>query len=234
MTSSEPTSPAHDNLLGEMEDETDRIPLRERYGLILLLILVAYAASGFGDRLWVQVLNALVWGTVLLASLWSPGIPRVVRRVGLLATLIVFLSGVPLGWFPPEWADGVRSLVLAVAQLAALLAILTRILRHDTVSLQTVMGGVAAYALIAFAMGSVYLGLDVLMDDQFLNDVVDGGDYSYFSFVTLTTVGYGDITAASDVAKRLVVIEAFVGQVFIITFVARLVSLWGKPLRPSA
>jgi voltage-gated potassium channel Kch len=49
--------------------------------------------------------------------------------------------------------------------------------------------------------------------------------------VTLTTVGYGDITAASDIAKRLVVVEAFIGQVFLITLVARLVSLWGKRLR---
>jgi voltage-gated potassium channel Kch len=60
---------------------------------------------------------------------------------------------------------------------------------------------------------------------------VGPGDYTYFSFVTLTTVGYGDITAASDIAKRLVVVEAFIGQVFLITLVARLVSLWGKRLR---
>jgi len=48
----------------------------------------------------------------------------------------------------------------------------------------------------------------------------------YFSVVTLTTVGYGDITPATELAKRLVVVGAFVGQVFLITFVARLVSLW--------
>ena len=52
----------------------------------------------------------------------------------------------------------------------------------------------------------------------------------YFSFITLTTVGFGDITPISELAKRLVVIEAFVGQVFLITLVARLVSLWGLPI----
>jgi voltage-gated potassium channel Kch len=52
--------------------------------------------------------------------------------------------------------------------------------------------------------------------------------------VTLTTVGYGDITAAGDLAKRLVVVEAFVGQVFLITLVARLVALWGQPLKLTA
>jgi voltage-gated potassium channel Kch len=61
--------------------------------------------------------------------------------------------------------------------------------------------------------------------------VVAEGDYTYFSFVTLTTVGYGDVTAASDLAKRLVVVEAFVGQVFLIVLVARLVALWDPPSR---
>lgn len=73
--------------------------------------------------------------------------------------------------------------------------------------------------------------MDLLTDTTFLNGVVSDGDYVYFSFVTLTTVGYGDITAATDIAKRLVVVEAFVGQVFLVALVARLVSLWGAPDR---
>jgi hypothetical protein len=93
------------------------------------------------------------------------------------------------------------------------------------------MGGVAAYALLAFVMAAVYFGVDQLTASDFLSGVTSQGDYTYFSFVVMTTVGFGDITPVSDLAKRLVVIEAFVGQVFIVTFVARLVSLWGQPLR---
>ena len=61
--------------------------------------------------------------------------------------------------------------------------------------------------------------------------MVATGDYVYFSFVTLTTVGYGDITPATELAKRLAVVEAFVGQVFLIVLVARLVTLWGRRVR---
>lgn len=218
------------SFVGSAGEETDGIPLRERYGLVLMLILFAYAASGIeGGRL-VTATISIVWATVLLATLWSPGLPRTLRRIGLVATLALFLSVMLLGFATSDTAVGLRAIILAIAQLAALLAILNRILRHETVTIQTVMGGIAAYALLAFAMSAVYVAVDKLSDDAFLSGVVKDGDYTYFSFVTLTTVGYGDITAASDLAKRLVVIEAFVGQVFIITFVARLVSLWGKPL----
>ena len=50
--------------------------------------------------------------------------------------------------------------------------------------------------------------------------------FSYFSFTTLTTVGFGDYTAATDIARRIAVIEAVLGQVFIATTLARLVSLY--------
>jgi hypothetical protein len=214
----------------EIEEETSGLPLRERYGFVLLVILAAYVVAGFDQGRWVLAINSVLWALVLLTTLWSPGIPRALRRVGLAATVLVLLSALTVGVVASDIADGYRLLLMAVAQLAALSSILYRILRHRTVTIQTVMGGVSAYALIAFVMSSLYFGLDLLSDQEFLNGVVANGDYTYFSFVTLTTVGYGDILAASNLAKRLVVIEAFVGQVFIITFVARLVSLWGMPM----
>ena len=55
-------------------------------------------------------------------------------------------------------------------------------------------------------------------------------DYSYFSFVTLTTTGYGDLTAFTDVGRRFAVVEAMAGQIFLATMVARMVALF----RPRA
>lgn len=207
------------------------VPVRERYGLILLLIFTGYVLSGFDTKEWVSITNAILWVAVLITSLWSPGVPGRVRWLGLFAMGVLLVTATPLGLMSAPAAGGWRLLILAVAQLSAAIAILNRIVRHQMVNLQTVMGAISAYALFAFVMASVYGGIDLLTDSAFLNNVVSQGDYLYFSFVTLTTVGYGDITAASDLAKRLVVVEAFLGQVFIITLVARLVSLWGNPLR---
>ncbi|HEU5112683.1 MAG TPA: ion channel [Acidimicrobiia bacterium] len=229
--SSQPSGVSDESLAPDVEQVSAGIPIRERYGLMLLLILVGYVLSGVDTSRFVLSLDSILWVTLLLTALWSPGVPKRLRRVGLVATLVVLLTTFSLGLVASESANGWRLLLVGVAQLSALLAILNRISRHERVTLQTVMGGVAAYALIAFVMAAVFHSLQYFTGTDALNGIVDTGDYIYFSFVTLTTVGYGDITPATELAKRLAVVEAFVGQVFLITLVARLVSLWGRPLR---
>jgi voltage-gated potassium channel Kch len=229
--SSQQSSRPEDSLAEDIEEVSAGVPIRERYGLMLLLILVGYVLSAVDTSRFVLSLDSILWVTLLLTALWSPGVPKRLRRVGLVATFIVLLTTLSLGLVASEAANGWRLLLVGVAQLSALLAILNRITRHERVTLQTVMGGVAAYALIAFVMAAVFHSLQFLTGTNAFDGVVAAGDYIYFSFVTLTTVGYGDITPATELAKRLAVVEAFVGQVFLITFVARLVSLWTGRLR---
>ena len=224
MTEQQPQS-----LAERLEQSPAMVPIRERYGLVLAFILLAYVISGLDTSAWVEAVTAVLWTALLLTTLWAPRVPRRVRTIGVGAVGVILVTSVSLGFATGDAAEGWRLILLAVAQTAALIAILNQIVRHSRVTLQTVMGGIAAYALIAFVAAAVFNGTDLLTSETFLNGVVASGDYTYFSFVTLTTVGYGDITAASELAKRLVVVEAFVGQVFIIVFVARLVSLWGKP-----
>jgi voltage-gated potassium channel Kch len=207
------------------------VPTRERYGLILGLILIGYVFDAAAGSRVIVVVDAVLFLSLLLVALWSPGIPHRLRRIGIAACFALLVVIGVLALNPAPEATGVAFLLLAATQLLALLAILARIAQHDHVGIQTVMGAVAGYALIAFMMGALYHGLDLIDDGDFLNGVVAVGDYTYFSIVTLTTVGYGDITAASDLAKRLVAVEAFMGQIFLITLVARLVSLWGQPVR---
>ena len=192
MTDPQPKSLAEDHAEG-----ADLVRLRERYGLVLVFILAAYVIGGLETNVWVEIVTAMLWTALLLTTLWAPGVPRRVRAIGIIAVILILVSSVALEFASGDGAEGWRLLLLAVAQLAALLAILSQIVRHSQVTLQTVMGGIAAYALIAFVAAAVYSGADLLTDETFLNGVVARGDYTYFSFVTLTTVGYGDITAAA-------------------------------------
>jgi hypothetical protein len=224
------TGDAPSNAPDSRETRFGGLRVRERYGLVLLLILGSYVLAGFEESALLRVLTVIVWVTLLLVALWSPGIPDRLRRIASLVTLLILISALALVAPESDWATGVMFLLIAIAQVLALLAILYRISQHDHVTIQTVMGAVAAYAMIGFAMAAVYRGFELLGDEVFLFGAKTSGDYVYFSFVTLTTVGFGDITAATDLAKRLVVVEAFTGQVFLITLVARLVSIWGQPM----
>ena len=227
-------APSDETFLEEVEDVGDAgggVRIRDRFGLVLALLLILYVLAAFEPGTYVTLVITLLWIALLLTILWSSGLPARIRRIGLGAIALLLITSIPLGLLNTDVSAGWRFVMLGIAQLAAMLAVLSRVFRHQVVTFQTVMGGVAAYALMAFIMGSVYSAGDLFSQGAFLNGVVNDGDYTYFSFITLTTVGYGDITPATVVAKRLVVVEAFVGQVFIITLVARLVSLWGKPLR---
>ena len=122
--------------------------------------------------------------------------------------------------------------VLAMFGAVAILAIISRLIALESVTRATVMGAFLAYALVGFSVAFLYIAVDSLSGDSFFNQgQVPPGDYIYFSLVTLTTVGFGDLTAATEIGKRLVVIEALMGQVFLVVLVARLVSLWKPPTR---
>jgi hypothetical protein len=209
------------------------VPIRERYGAILVLLTIGYLISGHEGRLLLDVASAAIWLGLLLLALWTPGLSARLRALGVAVTMVLVLVAAALVSFGTATSSGVLFLLLALAQALALVAILERIGRHDRVTLQTVLGAVAAYALIGFAMAAVYRGLDSLSDQALFIGIGVPADYTYFSFTTLTTVGFGDITATGQVVRRLVVLEAVLGQVFLVVLIARLVALWGQPLGRS-
>ncbi|KAA0235626.1 MAG: hypothetical protein JJLCMIEE_00539 [Acidimicrobiales bacterium] len=107
--------------------------------------------------------------------------------------------------------------------------ILRNVARHETITGQSVFGAVAMYLQIGIAFAFVYSGLDRAVADSFSLGGVDSASWpTYFSFVTLTTLGYGDITPSSQTTESLAILEAVLGQILLVTVVARLVSLLGS------
>lgn len=200
-----------------------------RYALALGLLLLAYVLQSFTGT-FVEPIVDLLFILLFLIVLIDPHWPKVGIAAGLLAvavsaslTLAYGATGnVTLG----AWSFALNAILL----FWSVVLVLLRVARQRVVTASTVFGALLAYALLGFAFASVYTAIDLQSSDTiFAQGAVQQADYVYFSFVTITTLGFGDLTPSLDIVKRLVVLEALIGQVFLVVLVARLVSLWTRP-----
>jgi hypothetical protein len=104
------------------------------------------------------------------------------------------------------------------------------VLHHKRVTHETVLGALCSYVLLGLLFAFVYLAVDAVRDAAFFAQPGPHlqSEYVYFSFVTLTTLGFGDLSPAVGLPQALTAVEALLGQVFLVTLVARLVTLWGR------
>lgn len=126
--------------------------------------------------------------------------------------------------------DAAVSLV-ACGVLAAV--VLVQVFREGPITAARIQGAVAVYLLLGLSWGFAYTLIAIARPDAFAVYATTAGvlhdgrgwTFVYFSFVTLTTVGYGDITAVHPIARSLALCEALVGTLFPAILLARLVSL---------
>lgn len=220
---------------------------KDSYGLLFLLLLV--------DYLMMSLVNSARWGgllrtvpvmlTVLFAIHTSDGGRRVLR-VAQGAVVLALVAGLIQAVIPyttavgdaSDTARGVSYLVLALLLAVTPLAVLRRVLPKGSVDIETVFAAVDVYIIIGLIYSALYTGLAyVHTTPPFLaqppHTPHQPSDYVYLSFVTLTTVGFGDLTPLTDLARSVVVLEALMGQIFLVTLVARLVSLYSRDNSPG-
>ena len=198
--------------------------------LVLGLLLLSYLfTSLLPDRGWAGLAVVTVNACTFLAAVRTSR-PRVavmraaagtaVVAVGV-AAVTVFAGG---GKTPP-----IVALLMFGLLLAAPFIIIRRILSQRRVTYQTLAAAVDVYLLIGLIFASLYRLLEAGWAGPFFAQVEQAtpNQTLYFSFVTLATLGYGDLTPATDLGRTIVVVEAILGQVFLVTAVARAVSLLG-------
>jgi hypothetical protein len=172
-----------------------------------------------------------------LTALLLAGVAAVSTRTAVRAALFAMVIGataVRWGPFSPQ-ATAAAGLV-SVAAMA--LVVLTQTFRAGPVNVHRIQGAVAAYLLLGLAWALAYELVALLNTGAFsFADPVEGErhHFIYFSFVTLTTVGYGDVAPVHPVARSLAVAEALTGQLYPAILLARLVSLATStgPSRPD-
>ncbi len=103
--------------------------------------------------------------------------------------------------------------------------IVWQVMYQPRITRQSIYGVLSAYMIIGLIFSAVYVAMWKFSGSFFANgEAANTQTFQYFSFTTLTTLGYGDFTAAGDGGRAVAVLEAIVGQMFLATLVARLVA----------
>ena len=201
-----------------------------RHGPLLLALLALYLAaplleSGFWSG---RIILGLYYSVIVL------GIVGATDRGRLHAGAAALAAGSFAANFVGERGE-IDALLRAtdVAGIALLtvstLAVLRHVLLDSRVTLNTVLGGVCAYFMMsgiwAFTYALLLVGDGTVFAFPASEETVTSADALYFSLVTQTTLGYGDMVPVSPFVRALASVEALVGQIFLVAFVARLVAL---------
>jgi hypothetical protein len=202
-----------------------------RYGLLLLVLIGTYLFSAFnGAHLTTEVQIALFAVVLLLALRTSPlpgrwpVIASAATVTGSVGAFAAALTGTPAG-------QGAAELWKALVLLMTAIVVVRRVLAKPTVTIQSIYGALSAYLIIGLMFAACYAAIQRLDTKDFFagNQPATTQTFQYFSFTTLTTLGYGDFTAARSGGRSIAVMEAVAGQVFLATLVARLVSAYQRP-----
>jgi hypothetical protein len=203
--------------------------------LVALLGVIVGAPVTLGiDIPFLRLLFTLLFFAALFALSHS-------RRI-LTIALVIAVPSVVTSWAgllaPGMTVDLVHLGFEAAFMLYTAAAVMARVLEEKKVSADTIYGGICVYLLIALTFSSLYRLVEVLepgslviagvpLGDRYPNpsQLWDAPETFYFSFVTITTLGYGDVVPASSPARSLAIVEAVIGQLFIAVFMARLVGL---------
>ncbi len=209
----------------------------DRFALVLTLLVAAYILSALGTEDWVQVLVATLYVGALVVAIRSSRIEgrmKVAVRAILLAAVV--LTVLAFAFLPHTTAYGILNATVGIILITALVVILDRILRRAAVTLQSIFGALSAYLLIGMIFTSAFGILAWLGPSAFFagGQATSQRALQYFSYTTLTTLGYGDYTAAQFPGRNIATFEALVGQIFLATLVARLVASFTVSPRRSA
>jgi hypothetical protein len=214
--------------------------ISDAYGLVLVLILTTFVVTmtlpqkGGAGRLFAIVASAF---TAIVALTSSDVRPSRVRGAVIIAfaSVLAGLLGVVI---PSNALLGIAFAITTILLLIAAVTILRRVVTSIAVDFRTILGAISVFTLLGLLFGFAYLALGRLQSGEVFAGVAHpkSSDFLFFSYTTLTTTGYGNLVPSSVIGESLSVFEMLIGQIFLVTLVAGLVSLWrpGAKLPPDS
>jgi len=195
-------------------------------GLIFAVFVFVAAAPNSG---WARTLLTLGLCTLMLLALWTSGLSSE-NHVGIIfaaASIAVAIAALIQGGSTLNGTVGLFDFLLA---LGATVTIGVGVVDQGEVNRQSILGAICIYVLLGLLFTFVYGAAASLGSGNFFAQGTDGTPdiRMYFSYVTLATLGYGDYTPSGNFGRTLAISEALLGQLYLVTVLALLVSNLGR------
>ena len=202
----------------------------DSYAPVLLLILATYVLSAVLTASWAASLIVAVQIATVWVTLRAARAGRTVQAIANLALAVAALAAAA-NLFPGDQfhRGSIVSWVSCLLYLAAPVSIVRHLLRRQTVDAETVLGAIAAYLMAGMFFAFFYHAVGaVQMRPPFFGSQGPGtfSQDLFFSFTTLTTTGYGNLIPAANPGQTFAVLEMLIGQLFLVTAVAKVVNAW--------
>ncbi|TMK58606.1 MAG: hypothetical protein E6G51_02320 [Actinobacteria bacterium] len=210
--------------------------VRDAFGLVLALVLLTYVLTSLlSNHGWSAVVLVLATSTTSVVALVSSHVrPRAVRASLWLSVLAVALAVIAAASDDRTYLN-ISSVIQICLLAVAMLAVLWRVVSSAEVGSRTILGAISVYTVLGILFTFAYGTIDRIQDGAFFEEVAhpSGSDFIFFSYTTLTTTGYGNLVPAAQPGRMVAGLEMMIGQIFLVTLVAGLVSLWrpGEALR---
>jgi len=201
------------------------------FGRLLLLILgsiIFQLAAPESD--WARLVTIVLQGGTLLLALSVSGTRKEIVQLARLAVALAIVGSaavlVGTGEFESAAAKLVSVMLVALAPIAIAYGLYRHIREEQGVTVRTMFGVLCIYLLIGMLFAFLFGAIDHIGSTPFFTrpHSQDQSDFLYFSFTTITTTGYGDLVAATNLGRSMAIAEALTGQIYLVTVVALIVG----------
>jgi len=197
--------------------------------LLILLLSMLVLAPFFDEFIHTRILMDVFLTTIFIFIIYTIRLKRSQAIIAFVLVLPLIIATWSTYFVEIKTVSLLTRIFGALFFAYAAINILRIIVKSEKVTRETIFAAIVAYLLIALMWAFLYMILELVSpgsfsfpDEGFLRETMR---YEYLSFVTITTLGYGDITPVTDKASALVIVEAVIGQIYLVVLVAWLVGM---------
>jgi hypothetical protein len=212
-------------------NERRALSRRHGYGVVLALVLASASFQvAAPDSDWARLVGIGLGAATLLTAVWAARARHAVVRAAAAAALILALAALVVflvrGDVPEATAGLANGLLIAFTPIVVGAGLVRDIRAEGAVTVRALSGGLAIYLLLGMMFALVGGAVAAIQDGPYFAGEPDAtrSDFLYFSYVTLSTTGFGDLAPVSDVGRALAMTEALIGQIYLVTVVAMIVA----------